>query len=69
LMGRRGIVLDMMETSFFLGRETIVPSVRPDLKPWQERLFIIMASNSASASDFFCIPPNRAVELGAQVEV
>jgi KUP system potassium uptake protein len=43
LMKRHGIVLDLMETSFFLGRETIVPSVRPELKPWQERLFIVMA--------------------------
>jgi KUP system potassium uptake protein len=46
-----------------------VPSVRPEMKPWQEQLFILMKSNAASASDFFCIPPNRAVELGSQIEV
>ncbi|WP_448204650.1 potassium transporter Kup [Azospirillum sp. sgz302134] len=69
LMRRHGFTLDMASTSFFVGRETIVPSVRPDLKPWQERLFIVMASNAASASDFFCVPPNRVVELGTQIEV
>jgi KUP system potassium uptake protein len=62
-------VLDMMDTSFFLGRETVVPSVRPEMNPWQEQLFILMKSNAVSASDFFCIPPNRAVELGSQIEV
>ena len=69
LMRRHGFTLDMMTTSFFVGRETIVPSNKPDMKPWQERLFIVMASNAASASDFFCVPPNRVVELGAQIEV
>ena len=69
LMARQGIVLDMMDTSFFLGRETVVPSVRPEMNPWQEQLFILMKSNAVSASDFFCIPPNRAVELGSQIEV
>jgi KUP system potassium uptake protein len=69
LMARQGFAFDMMDTSFFLGRETVVPSVRPEMKPWQEQLFILMKSNAASASDFFCIPPNRAVELGSQIEV
>ena len=69
LLARHGMMLDMMDTSFFLGRETVVPSVRPEMKPWQEQLFILMKSNAASASDFFCIPPNRAVELGSQIEV
>ncbi|MGF7213229.1 KUP system potassium uptake protein [Skermanella aerolata] len=69
LMGRYDVVLDMMDTSFFLGRETVVPSVRPEMKPWQEQLFILMKSNAASASDFFCIPPNRVIELGSQIEV
>jgi KUP system potassium uptake protein len=69
LMARYDVVLDIMDTSFFLGRETVVPSVRPEMKPWQEQLFILMKSNAASASDFFSIPPNRAVELGSQIEV
>ena len=69
LMRRHGFTLDLMRTSFFVGRETIVPSSRPDMTRWQERLFIVMASNAASASDFFSVPPNRVVELGAQIEV
>jgi KUP system potassium uptake protein len=69
LMRRGGIAIEMMETSFFLGRETIVPSGRPELKPWQERLFIVLAGSASSAAEFFCIPANRAIELGSRVEV
>jgi KUP system potassium uptake protein len=68
-MQRHGMTLDMMTTSFFVGRETLLPSDKSDMTRFQERLFIVMASNASSASDFFCIPPNRVVELGAQIEV
>ena len=62
-------VFDMMRTLFFLEWEMIVPSAKPDLNPLQERLFIVMASNASAAPDFFCVPLNRVVELGAQIEV
>lgn len=63
------LTFEPMETSFFLGRETLVPSRRKDLGVVEERLFIVLANNAASAADFFCLPPNRVVELGAQIEV
>ena len=64
-----GLAIDMMETSFFLGRETLIPSTRPEMKPWQEHLFMAMSATALSATAYFCIPPNRVVELGTQVEV
>jgi KUP system potassium uptake protein len=65
----RGLDIDMMETSFILGRETLVPSPRSDLSPWEERLFIAMSATALSATTFFKIPPGRVVEVGAQIEV
>jgi KUP system potassium uptake protein len=65
----RGISFDMMETSFFLSREKVVPSVNPDLSPWRERLFAALSALAMNATEFFQIPPNRVVELGTQVEV
>lgn len=64
-----GLAIDPMETSYFLGRETLVPSSRPDMGPIAERVFIFMSSNATSAAEFFCIPPNRVVELGTQIEI
>jgi KUP system potassium uptake protein len=64
-----GVRFDIMETSFFLGRETFVPSVRPLLSGWREKLFIVLAKNAASAAEFFCIPTNRLIELGGQVPI
>jgi KUP system potassium uptake protein len=61
--------IDIPETSFFLGRETPVPTVRPDLPPWREKLYGFMTRNAVSASSYFQIPPKRVVELGTQVEL
>jgi KUP system potassium uptake protein len=58
-----------MQTSYFLGRERLVLRDRPLMARWREKLFIVMQHNQSSATDFFGIPPNRVVELGAQVEV
>ena len=58
-----------METSFFLGRDTIIPSQRPGMALWRERLFAWMTRSATSAMDFFKLPPNRVVELGTQVEI
>ncbi|MDP5240452.1 potassium transporter Kup [Uliginosibacterium sp. 31-16] len=59
----------MMETTFFLGRERLVPHVKPGMAMWRERLFFFMFRNASSAADFFRIPPNRVVEFGTQVEL
>lgn len=58
-----------METSFFLGRETLIPSRRPGMALWRESLFAWMSRSATSALDFFHLPPNRVVELGTQVEI
>ena len=59
----------MMETTFFLGRETIIPSERPGMMIWRERLFRLMSRNARTATSFFGLPPNRVVELGMQIEI
>ncbi len=64
-----GLEFDMMETSFFLSRQTIVPTRAPGMPPWREKLFAALSRNSASATEFFRIPTNRVVELGTQVEI
>ncbi len=61
--------IDIAETSFFLGRENPVPTVRPDLPPWREKLYGFMTRNAVSASDYFRIPSKRVIELGTQVEL
>ena len=73
------IVIKALETSFFLGRETLIamrntPSTTPVPDPigrmsmWRKRLFILMTRNARSATAFFGLPPNRVVELGAQIQ-
>ncbi|MGH6962458.1 MAG: KUP/HAK/KT family potassium transporter, partial [Dongiaceae bacterium] len=52
-----------------LGRETLVPSSRPDLPRWQEHLFIGMSMTAQSATSYFGIPVGRVVEMGTQVEI
>jgi KUP system potassium uptake protein len=69
LAGERGLKVAMMQTSFFLGRETVIPSVRPGMARWREVLFAWMTRNATSAMDFFEIPANRVVELGSQIEI
>lgn len=64
-----GLHTDMMDTSFFLGRETLIPSKRTGLSTWREPLFIVMSKTALSATEFFCLPPGRVVELGTQVEI
>lgn len=62
-----GLQLDMMDTSFFLGRETLIPKLGSEMAYWRELLFIAMFRNAGSATAFFKIPSNRVVELGSQV--
>ena len=64
-----GPKLKMMETSFFLSRQTLLASDRPGMALWREHLFSWMMRNAESAMDFFKLPTNRVVELGSQVEI
>ncbi|MGH9420569.1 MAG: KUP/HAK/KT family potassium transporter, partial [Thermoanaerobaculia bacterium] len=58
-----------MDTTYFLGRETLIVTTRPSgMATWRERLFASMMRNAESAARFFRLPPNRVVELGAQIE-
>lgn len=61
--------LKMMETSFFLSRQTLLASDKPGMALWREHLFSWMMRNAESAMDFFKLPTNRVVELGSQVEI
>jgi KUP system potassium uptake protein len=65
-----GLPFDMMDTTFFLSRETIIADARrPGMALWRDKLFAFMARNALPATAFFQIPGNRLIELGAQVEI
>ena len=63
----QGLRLDLMDTSFFLGRETLVPKPGTEMALWREKLFVAMYRNAGSIAAYFKLPPNRVVELGSQV--
>jgi len=65
--GHLGLVIDVMDTSYFLGRETLIPKVGSVMALWREKLFISMFRNAGSAASYFKLPSNRVVELGTQV--
>ena len=69
LASNEGFVFDMMDTSFFVSRETLIATRVPGMALWREKLFVAMSKNAVKASDFFCVPTNRVVELGTQVEL
>lgn len=64
-----GLEFKPAETTYFLGRETLIPSKRPGMAMWRESLFASMSRNARPATAFFKLPPNRVVELGAQIEL
>jgi KUP system potassium uptake protein len=64
-----GARFKMMDTSFFLARQTLIASSRPGMAIWREKLFAWMLRNAESAMEFFRLPTNRVVELGSQVEI
>ena len=67
---RYGLSFDVMETSFFLSHETVIPtSDAPGMALWRDHLFAWMTRNAARATDFFHIPANRVVELGTHIEI
>ena len=68
-MQQCGGEFDMMQTSFFLSRQTLLPSEKPGMPIWREKIFAWMLRNSATAMEFFRLPTNRVVELGSQVRI
>jgi KUP system potassium uptake protein len=67
---RYGLGFDVMDTSFFLSRETVIPTSEvPGMAMWRDHLFAWMSRNATRATDFFNIPANRVVELGTHIEI
>ena len=64
-----GVVIDDMETSYFLSRDSVVPTFGDGMAMWREKLFASMHRNAAAAADFLNLPSNRIVELGSKVEI
>jgi len=60
---------DLSTASCYLSRETLIPSARRDLSVWREQIFIFLSGVALSPSDFFCLPHDRVVEVGTQVEI
>jgi KUP system potassium uptake protein len=69
LCRKQGVKFDIMATSFFLGRRSVVPAAQTAMPMWQDKLYIYLLKNAANPTEFFRIPPGRVVELGAQVSV
>jgi KUP system potassium uptake protein len=66
---KSGLKFDIMTTSFFLGRRTLKQSPTSGMPAWQDQLYIALSRQAANATDFFSIPSDRVVELGAQVTI
>jgi KUP system potassium uptake protein len=64
-----GLEIDPNETTFFVGRETLLATDRPGMWIWRERLFARLSRNARRATRFFRIPPSRVVEIGAEIEL
>jgi KUP system potassium uptake protein len=69
LLEGRGVPLDAMQTSYFLSRDIVIPTLGQGMAMWRERLFASMHRNAGAAADFLNLPTNRVVELGAKVEI
>jgi KUP system potassium uptake protein len=63
------IECESMDTSYFLARDSVIPSAMPGMAIWREKIFAWMHQNAAKPSDFYQIPTNRVVELGAKIEI
>ena len=68
-MKGRGCVLNDMTTSYFLSRDTVVPTLGAGMAPWREKLFAQMHHNASGAADFLNLPSNSVVELGSKIEI
>ncbi len=69
LLRDRGCVMDDMDTSYFLSRDIVMPTMGGGMADWREKLFASMHRNAAAAADFLSLPTNRVVELGSKVEI
>jgi KUP system potassium uptake protein len=69
LCAEHGLEFEMMETSFFIARQTVVSTVGSGMSRWREALFATMSRNARDAADYFRVPTNRVIELGTQVEI
>lgn len=67
--GTLGLPFEMMETSFFIARQTVISAPGGGMTPWREHLFVTMSRNARGAADYYQIPTNRVIELGTQVEI
>jgi KUP system potassium uptake protein len=67
--GCQGLTFEMMETSFFIARQTVISTPGEGMASWREHLFVAMSRNARAAADYYQIPPNRVIELGTQVEI
>jgi KUP system potassium uptake protein len=66
---RGGLHVNSADTSYYVGRETLLLMRDRKLSFWRKRLFRYLSRNSRSATDFFSLPPNRVVEIGTQIEL
>lgn len=64
-----GLEFDMMQTSFFIARQTVIPKVGSGMAQWRETLFAALSRNARDAADYFRVPPSRVIEVGTQVEI
>ncbi len=69
LCGAKGLAFEMMETSFFITRQTIISVPGQGMMPWREHLYVAMQRNARTAAAYYQIPTNRVIELGTQVEI
>jgi KUP system potassium uptake protein len=69
LCAEHGLTFEMMETSFFIARQTVISTPESGMSPWREQLFVTMSRNARGAADYYQIPSNRVIELGTQVEI
>jgi KUP system potassium uptake protein len=65
----RGCEIDKMKTSYFLSRDTVIPTIGSGMAPWREKLFAQMHHNASAAADFLSLPNNSVVELGSKIEI
>jgi KUP system potassium uptake protein len=66
---QHGLEFSMMETSFFIARQTVIRSTQGGMANWRESLFTTMSRNARDAADYYKVPPNRVIELGTQIEI
>jgi KUP system potassium uptake protein len=70
LAAERGLDIDREHTTYYVGRETVIPKVGlPGMKLWREKLFAILSHNPLSATAFYRLPSDRVMEIGIQVDI